>query len=138
MALSLLQLGDERGLGRALAIGACHAIFWAVRHDYLGVLQALLERGADAAKSDDVCGSPLLFAVEQRRTHAAVALLGAGAWAKEGQKERIVDVLCDQGLIHRAELACTQTTGMIDSVERQRLVVAALGAEAPREALLAS
>merc|ERR1712008_638181 len=45
------------GIGQSLAARSRHALFWAVRHDFISLLDALLERGAEAAQRDEVCGS---------------------------------------------------------------------------------
>jgi len=132
MALALLTIADGQGIGQALAAGASHALFWAVRHDFMLLLGALLERGADAAQRDEVCGSVLRFAVEQRRSDAAAALLQAGAWARELEKDLVLSLLREQGLLRCLDRSCGRGVGL-DAREHERLVAAALGAELPTE-----
>merc|ERR1719215_2341375 len=132
MALALLTIADGQGIGQALAAGASHALFWAVRHDFMLLLGALLERGADAAQRDEVCGSVLRFAVEQRRSDAAAALLQAGAWARELEKDLVLSLLREQGLLRCLDRSCGRGVGL-DAREHERLVAAALGAELPAD-----
>jgi ankyrin repeat protein len=130
MALALLGIADGQGIGQSLAAGSRHALFWAVRHDFISLLGALLERGAEAAQRDEVCGSVLRFAVEQRRSDAAAALLRAGAWAKELEKDLVLSLLREQGLLRCLDRSCGRGVG-VDAREHERLVAAALGAELP-------
>jgi len=134
MALALIGIADRQGIGQALAAGSRHALFWAVRHDFMSLLGALLEHGADAAQRDEVCGSVLRFAVEQRRSDAAAALLRAGAWARELEKDLVLSLLSEQGLLRCLDRSCGRGTGL-DAREHERLVAAALGAELPVDML---
>jgi len=132
MALALLGIADGQGIGQALAAGSRHAMFWAVRHDFISLLDALLEHGAEAAQRDEVCGSVLRFAVEQRRSDAAAALLRAGAWAGELEQDLVLSLLREQGLLRCLDRSCGRGVG-VDAREHERLVAAALGAELPAD-----
>merc|ERR1712187_573746 len=83
IALLLLHLVDEHGMGKSLASNTRFAVLWAVQQDALELLRALLEHEADPAQGEGDGGSALLRAAEQSRTRAATELLKAGAWAAE-------------------------------------------------------
>merc|ERR1712039_183687 len=92
-ALHLLELGKQTAILEAVVSGIRHAVFWAVRHDYLTLLHELIQSKADLAQTDELCGSALRFAVEQSRSNAAVALLEAGAWNWEKEKSRVLELI---------------------------------------------
>merc|ERR1740129_1098687 len=136
VAVTLLKIGDDRGdgLGHRLAAGARHAVFWAVQQDFMEVLEALLARGADAAQRDELCGTALRCAVEQSRPAAAAALLGAGAWEGEPEKERVSEMLKDRGLLRAAKCGSGRGLGIADEAARDRLE-AAVHAALPRSVI---
>merc|ERR1712008_129371 len=86
------------------------------------------QRLLSATRSAEV----LRFAVEQRRSDAAAALLRAGAWAKELEKDSVLSLLREQGLLRCLDRSCGRGVG-VDAREHERLVAAALGAELPAD-----
>jgi len=122
-ALELLELakGQETSLERSLATSARHAVFWAVQQDYTRLLQRLLDCGADAAQRDGVCGSALRCAVEQSRTEAAALLLAAGAWEREAEKDRVLSLVQDRGLLSSLDVGSGRGIGIADTQARDRL-----------------
>lgn len=121
-AAALLELGDERGVGGELATGAQHAVFWAVRHNFVALLRALLERGADPAQRDEVCGSALRAAVEQSRPEAVSALLAAGAWEREAEQDVVLELIRDKGLLAPLQQFSGRGTGLGDEQLRLHLM----------------
>jgi len=112
IAMLILQLADQQGVGRRLAQEARHAVFWAVRHDYSELLAELIVRGADPSQTDGVCGSALTFAAEHSRSDAASALLLAGAWRQEPAKGRVIHLLHDRHLLHKVDRTGGRGTGV--------------------------
>jgi len=124
VALALLELGDERGLGVDLAISARHAVFWAIRHGYSKLLRALLDRGVDVAQTDALCGSALRFAVEQRRADMAAILLRADAWKREPERDRVQQLLSDWQMTRSIDCSTGRGLGADTKEDAQELAVA--------------
>jgi len=112
IALALLKLADENGLAGVLASNSRHAVFWAVQQDAQELLRALLSHGADAAQVDPVCGSAIRCAAEQSRAAAAVILIQHGAWDPEADKQRVLGLLQDRGLLQVADCGSGRGIGL--------------------------
>lgn len=94
VALELLRLADQCGVGDALAVGAHAAFFWCVTQGYTEVLRELLDRGADIGRrlSHGYLGTTgstaLELAVFGLRKAETLELLRHGAWEKESAEKQ--------------------------------------------------
>merc|ERR1719335_46468 len=96
IAIMLLQLGLELGIEQELAIGAQHAFFWSINHQYNDALRALLEANADPAQKNSDGLSALAFAARHSCEDAALLLIERGAWEQESQKSLVEAWLLDR------------------------------------------
>eukprot|EP00929_Paragymnodinium_shiwhaense_P113308 TRINITY_DN81587_c0_g1_i1.p1 TRINITY_DN81587_c0_g1~~TRINITY_DN81587_c0_g1_i1.p1 ORF type:complete len:718 (+),score=167.36 TRINITY_DN81587_c0_g1_i1:121-2274(+) len=126
VALAILELAGERGLASGLAQGARHAVLWAVQQDALALLERLLSLGAKPCQTTEGCGSALKCAVEQSRARAAALLLHAGAWECEPEKEQVLQLLEDRGLLKAVDIGSGRGIGLGDPAAREELTAALL------------
>mmetsp|Transcript_8576 Transcript_8576/g.19055 ORF Transcript_8576/g.19055 Transcript_8576/m.19055 type:complete len:531 (+) Transcript_8576:57-1649(+) len=90
-ALALLRLAGDRGIAHSLACESHSALFWAVTHGHLEVLQELLRLGADPGQRTSVPSSQeslLGMAVFSVRPMETLELLRYGAWEREPAAQR--------------------------------------------------
>jgi len=93
VALVLLELADQQGLGPILAMEAQAAFFWSVSQGHTEVLTQLLQRGADVSqkspvRTTDEPETALYVAAVGSRKEEMLVLLRHGAWERETETAR--------------------------------------------------
>jgi len=91
VALKLLELADDRGVGGVLAAGSKSALCWSVIRGYTEVVLQLLKHGADPGQRNATWPAgetALSLAVSGWREEEVAALLIFGAWNHEPQDTR--------------------------------------------------
>lgn len=89
-AMALVDGAVERGVAQSLVSSAKAALHWAVMRGELAVLEKILPFASDLGRRSLWSGSALALGVFCSRSDEISALLAAGAWEAEPQKDEVL------------------------------------------------
>jgi len=127
MALALLSMAKEQGSLEDFVASARFALLWAVQQDFQALVEELLRWHALMEEEDEVAGSPLRIAVETSNLELATLLLRAGAWARERQKDRVLQSMHDRHLLTHLDPGTGSGIGAVKAKELEIVAKEAFG-----------